>query len=72
VFRNLIDPKYYGRLQRQLKVGYGRAGRIMDDLEQKGIVGPANGSESREVMADDLLEPEPLKALEAADRDDSW
>jgi S-DNA-T family DNA segregation ATPase FtsK/SpoIIIE len=54
-------------LQRRLKVGYARAGRIMDMLEQKGIVGPPNGSRPREVLIDDVLDLESLKALEAAD-----
>jgi S-DNA-T family DNA segregation ATPase FtsK/SpoIIIE len=54
-------------LQRRLKVGYARAGRIMDNLEQKGIVGPANGSRPREVIVSDLLELESIKALERAD-----
>ena len=48
-------------LQRRLKVGYARAGRIMDMLEEKGIVGPPDGSKPREV----LLDMEALKALEA-------
>lgn len=53
-------------LQRRLKVGYSRAGRIMDQLEEKGIVGPANGSRPREVLVDQM-ELETLKAFEAAD-----
>ena len=53
-------------LQRRLKVGYARAGRIMDQLEEKGIVGPANGSRPREVLVDQM-ELEALKAFEAAD-----
>ncbi|MEC4272410.1 DNA translocase FtsK 4TM domain-containing protein [Adlercreutzia sp. R25] len=53
-------------LQRRLKVGYARAGRIMDQLEEKGIVGPANGSRPREVLVDQM-ELETLKAFEATD-----
>ncbi|KMQ72607.1 FtsK/SpoIIIE family DNA translocase [Chryseobacterium koreense] len=41
-------------LQRQLKLGYNRAGRIMDQLEASGIVGGFNGAKAREVMISDL------------------
>ena len=37
-------------LQRKLSIGYGRAARIMDILEEKGVIGPANGSKAREVV----------------------
>ena len=37
-------------LQRRLKVGYSRGARIMDELEEKGIVSPADGSKPREVL----------------------
>lgn len=37
-------------LQRRLKIGYGRAARIMDQLESAGVLGPADGSKPREVM----------------------
>jgi len=41
-------------LQRQLKLGYNRAGRIMDQLEASGIVGGFNGAKAREVLISDL------------------
>ena len=53
-------------LQRRLKVGYARAGRIMDMLEQKGIVGPPDGSKPREVLAD-VEELESMKAFERSE-----
>lgn len=37
-------------LQRRLKVGYARAARILDQLEQAGLIGPADGSKQREVL----------------------
>jgi len=36
-------------LQRKLKLGYARAARIMDILEERGVIGPADGAKSREV-----------------------
>lgn len=54
-------------LQRRLKVGYSRAGRIMDMLEDKGVVGPQNGSKPREVLVDEL-ELESIKAFERNDQ----
>ena len=53
-------------LQRRLKVGYARAGRIMDMLEAKGIVGPPDGSKPRDVLAD----VEELEGIKAFDRHD--
>lgn len=39
-------------LQRRLRIGYTRAARLMDILEEKGVVGPPNGSEPREILVD--------------------
>ncbi|MBU1761274.1 MAG: hypothetical protein KKB19_10565, partial [Bacteroidetes bacterium] len=40
-------------IQRKLKLGYNRAGRIIDQLEGAGIVGPFEGSKAREVLIPD-------------------
>ena len=40
-------------IQRKFSIGYNRAGRIMDQLEKAGIVGPANGSKARDVLCMD-------------------
>ncbi|MBL9136714.1 MAG: DNA translocase FtsK [Verrucomicrobiales bacterium] len=39
-------------LQRRLKIGYGRAARMMDILEERGVIGPARGAEPREILID--------------------
>lgn len=45
-------------LQRRFKLGYNRAARIIDLLEERGIIGPANGSKPREVLVDNDKEDE--------------
>ena len=39
-------------LQRRLRIGYNRAARLMDALEEKGIIGPPQGSDPREILID--------------------
>ena len=37
-------------LQKKLKLGYARASRIIDDLEERGIIGPSEGAKPRKVL----------------------
>jgi S-DNA-T family DNA segregation ATPase FtsK/SpoIIIE len=43
-------------IQRKFSIGYNRAGRIMDQLERAGIVGPTQGSKARDVLCVDLTD----------------
>ena len=47
-------------IQRKLKLGYNRAGRLIDQLEAAGIVGPFEGSKAREVLIKDEYSLEQL------------
>ena len=41
-------------LQRKMKIGYNRAGRLIDQLEEAGIIGPFEGSKARQVLMTDM------------------
>ena len=53
-------------IQRRLKVGYSRAARLIDELEDAGVVGPFEGSKAREVY----LKPEDLEGMPLDDEDE--
>jgi S-DNA-T family DNA segregation ATPase FtsK/SpoIIIE len=46
------DQASVSMLQRKLKIGYSRAARIMDELEERGVVGPYRGTKAREILID--------------------
>ncbi len=54
-------------LQRKLRIGYSRAARLMDILEERGVIGPADGSKPREVIVQDSLERDADELLAAAE-----
>ncbi len=58
-------------IQRKLRVGYSRAARLIDLLEQKGVIGPGDGAKAREVIGSgNNPEPEEEEQLEGAKHED--
>ena len=55
-------------LQRRLRIGYARAARLLDMLEQKGVIGPANGAKPREVYLSKNAE----EKIESPEEDDGY
>ena len=62
MFRDAVQVVVEGRkastilLQRRLRIGYARAARIIEELEEQGIIGAADGSRPREVLISSMDE----------------
>ncbi len=60
-------------LQRRLRIGYPRAARLMDELEERGVVGPSEAGRSRKVLiGPDDIDMDVDAEIGALDRDDTW
>jgi len=63
-------------LQRRLKIGYARAARLIDMLEERGMVGPADGAKPREVYGEKFGiqadQPEETNEMNGEDESDEW
>lgn len=57
-------------LQRRLRIGYARAARLLDLLEERGIIGPADGARPRDVMVSDISEVIDEEELEPAEKEE--
>jgi S-DNA-T family DNA segregation ATPase FtsK/SpoIIIE len=57
-------------LQRRLRIGYARAARLLDILEDQGIVGPSNGAKPREILLDDFSQDNQNKEKQGEIKDD--
>lgn len=55
-------------LQRKLKVGYARAARLLDLLEEQGIIGPADGARPREILVQEAVDDSPRDGSEMINR----
>jgi S-DNA-T family DNA segregation ATPase FtsK/SpoIIIE len=61
-------------LQRRLRIGYGRAARLIEEMEEQGIIGAADGSRPREVLVsslDQVFGGDGAGGMEAADADET-